>query len=134
MLKKRTAILLLTLAYAILLGHTLISHHHHDTDHDLTEHHQTNHHHNDDQEDEGLNHLFSHFTHSADGFTFTSTHNINNTFSKQLLSFVAVLPDNFFLDEFLIPPLLRKPPAEHFIYISPHSLSSGLRAPPAFIG
>lgn len=134
MLKKHTAILLMFTAYTILLGHNIIPHHHHNTDHDLTEHHQTSHNHDSEEDSENLSDILSHFIHSSDGFTFTGSHNISNTISKQLLSFVAVLPCNFFLDEFLIPPLLHKPPAEHFIYISPHSLSSGLRAPPAFIG
>ncbi len=136
MLKKRTAILFLTLAYAILLGHNIIPHHHHDHDHHATkhhdtDHHDTDHHHDDDADNDGLNHLFAHFTHAADGFSFLTNHNITNTFFKQQLSLVAVLPDNFSLDDFLIPPLLDKPPAEHLVYISPHSHPSGLRAPPA---
>lgn len=134
MLKKYTTILLMFTAYAILLGHNIVPHHH-DSDHDLTEHHQTSpHHHDDDHKDKWQGDFFSHFIHSTDGVTFTGSYNISNTLSKQLFSLIAVLPDNFSLDEFLIPPLLHKPPAEHFIYISPHSLSSGLRAPPAFIG
>lgn len=132
MLKKRTAILLLTIACATLLGHNIFPHHH-DTDHDLTVNHQTSHHHDSEEDSGDLNHLFSHFIHSADDITFLNNHNISNTFSKQLLSIVAVLPDYFFPDKFLIPSLLNKPPAEYFIYISPHSLSSGLRAPPVFI-
>jgi hypothetical protein len=134
MLKKRATILFLTLAYAILLGHNIIPHHHHDTEHDLTEHHQTSHNHDSEKDSEDLSHILSHFIHSSDGFTFTVNHNISNTLSQQLFLLFAVLPDNFSVDEFIIPPLLHKPPAEHFIYISPHSLSSGLRAPPAFIG
>lgn len=118
-------------AYAILLGHSIIPHHHHDTEHDLTEHCQTEHQHDGDKEDESLKYVLSHFIHSFDGFTTLNKHNI--TFSKQLVSIVAVLCGNFSLSSFTIPPLLYKPPAEHLIYISPHSLSSGLRAPPAFI-
>lgn len=134
MLKKYTAILLMTVAYAILLGHNVIPHHHHDHhDHDVPEHNHHDQHHGDDTNREDLNHLFSHFTHSADGFNFTTSHNISNIFSKQQLSVVAVLPDNFLISKFIIPPLLYKPPAELLIYISPHSLSLGLRGPPAFI-
>ena len=133
MLKKYTAILMMTVAYAILLGHSIIPHHHHDHDHDVTEHQHTDHHQDNNTDSEDLNHLFSHFTHSADGFHFTTSHNLTNTFCKQQHSVVAVLPDNFHIDKFLIPPLLHKPPAEHLIYISPHSHSKGLRAPPAFI-
>jgi len=133
MLIKRTAILFLTLAYAILLGHDIIPHHHHDNNQELTEHHQTSHNHDSEEDSENLSHLFSHFIHSADGFTFTISHNISNIFSKQLFSIVAALPRNFSLNEFLVPPLFYKPPAEGFIYTSPHSLSSCLRAPPVFI-
>lgn len=129
MLKKRTAILFLTLAYAILLGHNMIPHHHHDSIEELTEHHNSDHH-DHDTDDNLLGHLLSHIIHSADCFTFPANHNITNTFSKQQLSFVAVLPDNFSLDEFPIPPLPDKPPTEHLLYISPHALPSGLRAPP----
>ena len=133
MLKKYIAILFLTIAYAILLGHNIIRHHHHDNNQELTAHHHTDHHQDDDEDSEGLSHILYHFIHSAGGFTFTNPHNISNTFSKQSLSTVAVLSDNFSLDKFLIPPLLHKPPAEHLICISPHSISPGLRAPPAFI-
>lgn len=130
MLKKKTALLFLTLAYAILLGHNIIPHHHHDNPKKLSENHETDHH-DHDTDNDGLSHLLSHLIHSAAGYTFPATHNITNTFFKQQFSFVAVLPDNYSLDEFLIPPLLHKPPAEHLIYISPHSHPSGLRAPPA---
>ncbi len=131
MLKRRTAILFITLAYAILLGHNIIPHHHHDHDDHLTEHHDTDHHHDDDTDTDELNHLFAHFTHVADGFSFLTNHNITNTFFKQQLSLVAVLPDIFSPDGFFTAPLLDKPPAEHLVYISPHSHPSGLRAPPA---
>ena len=134
MLKKYTAILMMTIAYAILLGHSIIPHHHHDSKHDLIDHQYTDHDHHNDADSEDLSHLFAHFAHSADGFIFTTAHSITNTFCKQQLSGAALLPDNFHIDKFLIPPLLHKPPAEHLIYISPHSHSKGLRAPPAFIG
>lgn len=130
MLKKRTAILFLTLAYAILLGHNIIPHHHHGHDHDVTEHQQTNHNHPDDG-DNGMDNPYSQLIHPDDGFTFTTSHNITNTFSKQQLSLVAVLPDIILLGETFIPPLLYKRFAEQVVYISPHSHPSGLRAPPA---
>lgn len=123
----------MAVAYAILLGHSIIPHHHHDSELELTEHHQTDHHYNEgegSEEGEGLRHILSHFIHSADAFTFVNTLKISSMF----YSVIAILPYNFSFDGLLIPPLLYKPPAEHFIYNSPHSLSSGLRAPPAFIG
>lgn len=131
MLKKHTAIVLMITAYAILLVHNMVPHHHHDSVHDLTEHHHADHHQDNQEDTEGLNHLFSYLTHSTEGFTFSANHHISNTLTKQLFSMVTVIPGNYSPDKFLIPPLLHKPPAEHFIYISPHSLSSGLRAPPA---
>lgn len=130
MLNKKTAIFFLTVAYAILLLHNIIPHHHHDNIKELTEHHHSDHH-DHDTDHKGLSHLLSHFIHSADSFTFPTNHNITNTFTKQQLSFVAVLPNNFSPDDFLIPPLLNNSYAEQVIYISPHSHPSGLRAPPA---
>lgn len=133
MLKKRAAIFLLT-AFAIMLGHSIIPHHHHTYEHKISalqfshEHHD---HDNDENRDDDLGHLFSHFIHPVDNFTFTTTHINNISFAKQLFLFVAVLPGNFSLKDFHIPRLLLKPPAEHLNFISPYSLSSGLRAPPA---
>lgn len=129
MLKNNAAIFFISLAYAILLGHNIIPHHHHDSAQEIAEHHNSNHNH--EEESNVLSHMLSHFIHSADGFTYPVNHNISNTFSKQQLSFVAVLPDNFTLDEFLIPSFRFKPTAEHLFCISPHSHPSGLRAPPA---
>ena len=137
---------------AFHLGHSIIPHHHH-ADHHLSEYHQTNHHHNephqtnhhhnehhqanhnhnDENENNGLGDIFSLFVHPTEGIVFTTNHNVSNTFSKELFLIVAVLPDTFYFDKFLIPPLLYKPPLEQLIYFSPHSLSSGLRAPPVFI-
>lgn len=128
MLKKKTAILFLIVAYAILLAHNIIPHHHHDSAQEIAEHHHSHPEHSEDNK--GLSHLLSHFVHSADEFTFSPNHNFSNTFSKQLNIYVAVLPDNFSLDDFLIPPLLHNSFAEQVIYISPHSHPSGLRAPP----
>lgn len=135
MMKKNTVVLFLILAYAILLGHNIIPHHHYHADHDLTEHHHTDHHDDSDgdEDSDDFNHLFSHFIHSADGFTIANNHKRTNTFAKQWILIVAVLPNNFSFGSYTIPPLLDKPPARHLSYISPHSLSSDLRAPPAFI-
>ena len=133
MLKKYTAILFLIAACATLLGHSIIPHHHHETEQELAEHFQTNHHNEGDESSRDFSHNLSHFIHSSDSFTTPTVHNIGNTFYKQFRSLAAVLPADFSVDEFLISPSLHKPPAEQFICISPHSLSLGLRAPPAFI-
>lgn len=127
MFKKRTAILFLYLAYALLLGHNIIPHHHHHHEH-LPGHHTTHHHHDKDADSHGLKHLFAFFVHAADGFTFTTTQ--HSQFIKHYCG-VAILNNNFSLDEFLIRPLLDKPPEELLIIISPHTHPSGLRAPPA---
>lgn len=128
MFKKFTAILIVSFAYAILLGHNIIPHHHHDSAEEIAKHHIT--HHDHDSEHEGLGNLLSHFVHSVDSFTLPANHIIINTFSKQLLSFVGVLPNNISLNNFLIPPLLHNFFAEQIFYISPHSHPNGLRAPP----
>ncbi len=131
MLKKHIAILMMFIAYAIMIGHEIVPHHHHHNVEEVAEHHTDHHHHSTD--DGGLSHLLSHFIHSADGFTFSPNHKITNNFSKPQLSFVALLPDNFAFDEFLTTSFQNNPPEEHFVYISPHSHPSGLRAPPAAI-
>lgn len=129
MLKKRLAILFVTLAYAVLLGHNIIPHHHHDSAQEIAEHHSSQH--DLEGENDGLSHMLSHFVHSTDGFTFSPNHNLSSTFSKQKISFVTVLPNNFSFEEFNIPLLLLKQPSEKLIYISPISNSNSLRAPPA---
>ncbi|HKR05162.1 MAG TPA: hypothetical protein VJY62_11065 [Bacteroidia bacterium] len=138
MLKKYTALLFLFIAYAILLGHSIIPHHHHDNHHDLAEHHASNHHHTSshhagDGDSEDLSHLFSHFVHPADGFTITTNQSISNTFSKQLVLLVAILPADFLLTPCDIPPLFDRPPSEHLNYSFSNTCTFGLRAPPAFI-
>ena len=132
MLKKFISLLFTATAYVFIIGHSIIPHHHHDTTQELTEHHQTNHHHSSDEDSGDLSHLFFHFIHADDGFTTPNNHSISNTFSRQPLLIVAVLPENFSLyEDVFVPPLLNRPPADHLIYSSPHSLASGLRAPPS---
>lgn len=133
MLRKRIALFVLTVAYAILLGHNIVPHHHHDTDNNLTEHHHNDHHDNDKKDSNDSNQFYSHFIHANDGLTATNNHNLTNTFSKRWISIVATLSNNFSFGNHTIPPLLDKPPSKQLIYISPHSLSSGLRAPPSVI-
>lgn len=129
MLKKRTAIVFLTLAYAILFGHDIIPHHHHPNLKELSEHHST--HQNHETDSEGISHLLSHIFHSAEGFTFSPLHAIAKTFSKQQPSFDVVLTGIFSFDTFPSLPFLYQLVAEHPSYISPHSYPCGLRAPPA---
>ena len=114
-------------------AHAIIPHHHHESESELVAHHDGDHHHDDDAE-EGfgdLNHLFSHFVHAADSFTYTHVENANNTLSKQYVLLVAVLPSNFSFVDFTIQPVRKKSSFNYLI--SAHSLSCGLRAPPAFL-
>jgi len=149
MLKKYTALLFLSLAYALLLGHNVIPHHHHDNEnsgaehHHHADHHHSHHHdtdyahsgqsheeHNENDEKNDLSHLFSYFFHSPDGITLS--HQNSNWYLKQVPVITAIIPDHFDFSEIFNPPLLYKPPADFLIYITPHSTVSGLRAPPAF--
>lgn len=131
MLKKFTAIVFLSVAYAIMLGHSIIPHHHHDNNHELTAHHLTSHHHDEDEQSNDLSHLFSHFIHAADGFVTTVNYTLGNTFFRQLVALI-ILPDNFCFDKILIPPLLHNSAELNFNYTFFSSCTFGLRAPPAF--
>ena len=130
MFKKQAAIILLTIAYALLLGHNIIPHHHHYSEHDLAEHHQTHHQHQGNEHDNDLGHLFTHSIHPDDDFTLSSNQYIGKLFSIKLISVVAVLSNKFSFKDFDIPPLLFNPSAEQVIYILPHSLACALRGPP----
>lgn len=138
-MKKQISILFLFIACIIMQAHAVVPHHHHDSGQELQAHHSSHDHDNDhDSHDEGkeggfegLIHLFSHFTHSADGFSYVHSDNTENTISKQTVFIVVRLFDNFNIDRFTIPPLLILPASKRII--SPHSISSGLRAPPVFL-
>ena len=139
-MKKYMAILMMFTAYAILLGHNIIPHHHHNNLEELTEHHNSDHHHESNthagehqtngHHDDGIGHLFSHFLHLDDAFTLIHTNKINSTFAKHLFSFVSILPNYFSFNDLNIPDCIIIPPPEQIIYLSPHSLFAGLRAPP----
>jgi len=128
MLKKYVAILLLTFATAILLGHNIVPHHHHHLDHEIAHHH----HGHDNHEDEGSNDLgdlFSNVLH--DSGSIISHNEITPTFAKKLISVVAILPDNLPTVSFTITPLIGKPPAQSHLYTASYSHATGLRGPPA---
>lgn len=129
MFKKATALLFLTIAYAILLGHSIIPHHHHVSEHELVEHHQSHHHHNSESHDsEDISHLLSHFVHAADGFILTKNNSVNHVY----FPLIAILPPYFSTDDIFIPPIKPKANAINVFYISPQSIPAGLRAPPVF--
>lgn len=146
MLKKRAAILFITLAYAILLCHNFVPHQHYTKDFHqskIHDHHHhsgqslTKHHHNDQPsvggEDSGNFNLFSHFIHTTGDYASTNNHTISIAFSTLLISVVATLPDSFSFSHYKVPPLRDKPPSCRLIYHSAQSLPSGLRAPPLIL-
>ncbi len=130
MSKKGISLWFLTLAYAILLGHNIIPHHHHENELELTEHHSRQHQHDGQSIGQEIGHLFSHFLHVDDGLTFTANHANSLAYSKQQISFVAVLPFLYAHRELRAPPLWVNPPAERPVIMASNSPPSGLRAPP----
>lgn len=138
--KKYLSLFFLLLAYTLLVGHGLIPHHHHettpepvahhhDTHHQATHHHH--HHHHGDQEDSGSDRDHSHFLHSTDFLRLATHSGIRITPHHSFP--VAVLPGSPTLLNLPVPPLLFSPPVKLLFYHSPHTHSSGLRAPPAFV-
>lgn len=122
-------------AYTILLGHSIIPHHHHQTLHEATLHHLYEHttHHHDDGEAEGHEHT-PHLVHSDFAEDFRTSASSFVVFSKQIISLFNFSPFTFSLIAEVNSCLEIEPPKNEFlIYSSPHSLESGLRAPPVFI-
>lgn len=139
MLRKYTAIFFITIAYVIVLGHSIIPHHHqHEHDHKhnhnqvgIAVHHSHDHHHESDSKTIDLGDLFSQLFHAPDDFTYKNSHSFSINFSQRLNLQVAELPDNFSLEDFDIPPLLQWTSSGMINYTSPYSHLSGMRAPPA---
>ncbi len=130
MFKQKAAFILLTIAYALLLGHSIIPHHHYSNARDLAEHNQSDHQHHGEEHDNNLGHLFTHSIHPDDDFTVSSNHKIGKLLSIKLISVVAVISTEFSFKDFDIPPLLFNPYAEQVKYLSPHAIAYGLRGPP----
>lgn len=151
MSKRNVSIFLLFLATGIILGHSIIPHHHHNHDylnhdHHINNHQHTEHHHgvhadigqhrdhgNEDKnndESDGLNHLFSHFIHHDAGLSLCPSYNYNHSFLKQLLSSDLMQSSFSFIEHFTLQ-IRPQRPSQHFVYISPHFLSTGLRGPPS---
>lgn len=131
MRKKPISLFFLLLAYVLLVGHSIIPHHHHESAKELASHHQSHHHHDHDHGDseKGLSHPLSHYLHHSDIITFAHSHSTSNTLYHQLP--VLELPEYLSIEKFTIPTLLFSPPDKPLFYHSPHTHSSGLRAPPA---
>ncbi len=111
-------------AAILIVGHNLVPHHH-EFEVEAIEHHHHDHSHGDEAMD--LNDIFAHFIHGNIGYVTLAKSQID---SKSFHQFFAVIPENIYLSEILIPPQE---------YISPHDLllsdflyllPSGLRGPP----
>ena len=129
--------ILLFIAYAILLGHSIIPHHHHNSVQEAELHHfhePVTQHNNNSGEASGHGHS-PHLVHDADfGKELRTSSKSTINFSKQLISLFKFCPLTFSLTAEANSCLQSRPPDKDFlIYFSPHSLASGLRAPPAFI-
>lgn len=129
MLKRYVAILLLLIANAIVIGHSMVPHHHHESLTDLAEHHGTSHQHGEEEE-QGLGGLLSHIIHQEDGFTVNL--DVNKTFAQPFVALVAAIC-TFSLHTEIPPLILHNPYEEHSSYSSPYYLSASLRGPPAFM-
>lgn len=124
------------IAYAILLGHSIIPHHHHNSVQEAELHHfhepATQHYNSGEASGQGHS---PHLVHDSDfGKELRTSSKSTIDFSKQLISLFNFYFFTFSLTADANSCLQSQPPDKDFlIYFSPHSHASGLRAPPAFI-
>lgn len=133
MFKRYSILLLFSLAYTLVLGHSVIPHDHHknhSTEHH--HHHGNDHDHKDDHSnsEKDLGHLFSHYQHTGD-FVIRYSADLD-VLKDKLVSALAVEIVAFVMEQ-QEPYVAQPPPYDNIFYLSPHALSSGLRAPPALI-
>lgn len=134
MFKKYTAILFLTVAYAILLGHNIVPHHHHETLSEAELHHLYEHttHHHGNGEAEGHEHS-PHLVHIDFSEDFRTSASTTIDFPKQIISLFNFSPLTFsIISEANFCLASQHPENTFFIYSSPSSLAWGLRGPPVF--
>jgi hypothetical protein len=118
------------------VNHEAIAHHHHDdhVDHSLDHDHYSKDKHHDEEEDDyqGLGDLFSHVVHGSDYLPDGESQTVEASVDIQL--FVSSTKSCFidFKPDFGESPKLRRNLSRNKIYLSPHRLPSGLRAPPLF--
>jgi hypothetical protein len=127
---KKLTLLLLSLSYAIVLGHSILAHDHHDEDlliNSAQFHFPDIHSHSGDFD---LNDFFKKYNHSGENEIFT----FGNYFQTALLSKLKFQPDYYFKINFISgksPPYLFPRPessslkSQKILYSCP-----GLRAPP----
>ena len=142
MLFKRTALIFLMLASATLLLHNIIPHSHkhspagnHSHSHNAHGSVGAHHHHGNvpaDNHHEGktdLTDILSVIYHHSEGVTFL-THNVSYAIAKKLSSVSFLIPDNFYLNDFILPPLLQHFTAGFFECTFFYPCTNTLRGPP----
>lgn len=156
MLKKYIALLFLCISSLIIIGHDIIPHKHfdHTSDVELTLHHESGHGHDhhhvhhhtvpssepqesDEHEDEhsSLGDLFAHFIHTGSYFPESENQSVQAKVLKQTPTIASLVVPIIITKEDGSFSINQQNNCWHDkpIYISPHSLSSGLRAPPVSI-
>lgn len=147
-MRNFAAILLMSIAYALLLGHSIVPHHHHESPDEIgVKHHHNGHHsqnhshdsHNEtnssgnaaDQEALNLGHLVMHFFHASDELSLHTLQKITTPIQSQLLFIstnVLSLEAQFKNPDIPKRCFTHKKATEYF---SPHIYVAGLRAPPS---
>jgi hypothetical protein len=141
MLFKRTALFFLMFASATLLLHNIVPHSH---KHSPAGHHSHIHdahvsggaHHHDNvpadnpsDEETDLTNILSVIYHHSEGVTFL-THNVSYAIAKKLTSVSFLIPDNFYLNDFILPPLLQHLTPGFFECTFFYPCTNTLRGPP----
>jgi hypothetical protein len=145
MSKKHFAIMMISIAYAMLLGHSVVPHIHNEhadhrshasiSDHSDDHHHHGNEHTHHEDNDEGkgiLGDIFSHLTHADDSYISCNTTSTVNISFKCVLDFPDVYSIPTLIADFNVA-VFHKPPDKAKPYQSPHLVAKSLRGPPSII-
>jgi hypothetical protein len=135
MFKQYISIFFLTLAQAMLLGHSFFPHHHHDP-YDMYSHHEypCEHHHGNDH-DTSKHHssdIFSMILHGQNGIECISCPHLDQPVQKQLFEFESVLGEKK-INPNIFPKAFKNTPPYSTSFYSKISelLPDSLRAPPS---
>lgn len=133
MFKQYISIFFLTLAHAMLLGHSIFPHHHHDPLDIYSSH--TCHHHHENEHDSNKGHgldIFSLIQHGQEGIECISCPHMDQPVQKQLFVFESNLIENNKLQIYFQITKKHTPPYYPSFYpkIS-ELLPDSLRAPPS---
>jgi hypothetical protein len=123
------------IGWAILAGHDMIPHHHHDDAHvaDIHHHHSGSHHHHGGEPGDPGDPSLDLLVHPDGGFVFIAGKNLRGLLTRPVLDWVTVLPCPTAIVVNPIPLLLYEHPPDPSVYVPPHLLFPGLRAPPVSI-